>query len=438
MIAHKADNASVLQTLKNPHTPSRKQAIVFLIFTLTIAGALAVWELFINFGTLVLLADGPMTAKVNGETIECEIPPCSVSLKPRTYTVLFHRNGHFDDTQKVTVTRFAQTPLEAHFSVIPRLKKYTKTAIPTRFPLTSLFTAPQELPNFPKNATAAVFSPTAQAAIITIDDALAFYSAKTGSVTVLTISPRTPFTWAGGSVIFFGLDAAKTQTVYRYGVDADTPLVRFERALVNPKIAGDPSGNFLIVSDLDTEHVHYLVDIKNLSKKRIQLNTTAELAGFTEGYALFSETTTMGETRLTAVPLASDALGTVAPAQILPKAIGGLATRSDENHLVYLTSEKTDLDGSTSQTSIEDVISQISEISTPEGEVSDASSTDVLENISRETKYTLYLTEFDLTTQKTKTLLAIPLAESQKISEMTNIQKTIFIRVGKEIFEIVK
>ncbi len=443
----------MLELLKNPHTPSHKQAVGFLIFAFTIAGALAIWELFINFGTLVLVSDRAMTATVNGEVITCEMPPCTTKLKPRDYAVTFSRSGYFDDTQKVTVKRFTENPLTAHFSVIPTIKKYTEHTIPTSFPLTSILTAPTELPNFPKTATRAVFSPSAQAALLTIDNKLTYYSAKTGVTSQLTISPQTPYAWAegllagphasgeawvGGSVIFMGLDETKTQTIYRYGVEADTPLVRFERSLVNPKIAADLSGNFLIVSDLDTEHVHYLVDIKNLSKKRIQLNTTAELAGFADGYALFTEKTALNESRFNAVPLASDSLGAAQPTIVLPKATGEVAARSDETHLVYLTSEKTDMSGDASQTSIEDVIAQISEISSVDGDASDASTTDILENINRETRYTLYLTELDLATQKTKTLLAIPLSESQKISDMATIDNKVLLRIGKEIFEIVK
>ncbi len=425
----------MLKTLTNPHTPSKKQAIVFLIFSLSVAAGLAIWELFINHGTLVLLADGPMSAYVNGDTIECQSPPCSITLKPRQYSVTFRRAGYFDDTQSINVERFAQTPITARFSVVPTIKKYVDHAIPSSFPLSSILSAPTDLPNFPKAATRAIFSPSAQQAIVTIDSKLGLYSAKTGLVSELTITPQTRFSWAGESIVFIGLDADKTQTIYLYGATADTQIVRFERALVAPFVAADPSGDFLIVSDLDKEKVHYLVDVKNLSKKRIPLNTTAELLGFADGFAIFSEKTTLNETRINAVPLTN--YGTE-NAIVLPKAIGGIVARADDSHLVYFTKEKTDINGGASQTSIEDVISQIAQISNSDGEVSDASSTDVLDNINKESRYTVYLTELDIATQKTKTLLSIPLAENQKIIDMANVNKLLLLRIEKEIFEIVK
>lgn len=414
------------ENLIAPHTPSRKQAVIFLIIALLIAAGVAIWEVFLNRATLVLKAPAPFTAIVGSTTVACTVSPCTVELKPKNYTVLFKRSGYFDVEQKITLQRFKENTLEVEFSLIPQLRMSAKQ-LSSLFPLSSLKTAPEAYSKIPQTGAKIAFNATAEEAIIATQKNLFHYDSATQKVSEVTISVGTPFAWTGNTLIFLAFDDKNTHTLYAYGEEEDSALLYFERPLKESILFTNSSGSHALIGDKIAEgYAYYLINLKTRSRKRIPVPAHTIFESINDAFVIFSEETNPGINEYHAYPFDGD------ESIILPQAISGTTAMSDANHLLYFTAEKSDAHGDATNISIEDAISQFTL------EIGEKGIESIVDGEKKISATSVYLTELSLKTKETKTLLSISLSKNQKITEMENIEGTIFFRIDKQVWELVK
>ena len=104
-------------------------AAVFTVIILMIVGVFA-WAFWLNVGNIVVSADHSFTLDANGETHDCSGKSCSLSLPPKTYTMIAHSIGYYDETFTADVARWSDLEKAISFRVIPYLKSVTAQEVP--------------------------------------------------------------------------------------------------------------------------------------------------------------------------------------------------------------------------------------------------------------------------------------------------------------------
>lgn len=403
------------------HKPSRKQAILFFIFTLLLAAAVFTWAFFLNKGTLVAEGPAPFTIKVGTDSISCQVSPCAVSLTPRNYSVIFKKDGFFDVTQNLNINRWKELKTQVDFQFIPLLKSVGDVVLPTpSAPLRAPFIGMKSLENFPKNIKEAAFSPSGNKVLLTLGKEVYIYDVATHTVTQTTIGSGMIPTWAGEKIVFImdDLETAGKQLLKTWNDGKPETLVSFLNKFESPRLLGSPSGKkVLIENSVGSARTYYLVDIEKKTRNKLELSPQIENAKWVGDYIVFKV-----DKRIFA--LNPDTLGEV---DIPATDLENIITSNAPNLFIFLAESNQDSDKKVG-ISISDVLNETQkEITAPE--------TIAIAKI--------FLTQLNLTDKTARTLVEIPLAEGESVRRLTaepTWQALHFIlakRSGEKLFEVV-
>ncbi len=411
-----------------PHKPSRLQAVLFLIFALLVAGGLAVWQLFLNRGTLVISSDVGFEATINGRDLACEKASCSIVLEPKKYTIVMRRDGFKDDVEEVAVKRFETVTVTPKFVFIPVLQTFDTKGFSPLLPLTALKTAPAKSFKLPFKTENIFFNAAGNLAVVITDKGPYLFGAQSNSLTKLSFGTGIPFAWSGSFLAFLATNKAGGQTLFSFGAEADTPLVVFERPLTQPVLFGSSEGKFILLQDNDpTGVVYYLVDIQARTRRRLTVTANQKFVGFLGDYGIFSETEkiTAESEEKTIYKLIS--LTETATTITLPNASFS-ASAMYKNTVYYVTPQEGSEGISGGATlSIDEALSQLgSGINQATQEVSTQKIPDVRYSLSR----------FDLATQKTTPIAPLVLKSGEIVSEIVVIDDVVLVRAGGSVYAL--
>lgn len=412
-----------------PHKPSRLQAVLFLIFALLVAGGLAVWQLFLNRGTLVISSDVGFGATINGKELACEKASCSIVLEPKKYTIVMSRDGYKDDVEEVTVKRFETVTLTPKFVFIPVLEAFDTKGFSQLLPLTALKTAPAKSFKLPFKAENIFFNAAGNLAVILTDKGPYLFGAQSNSLTKLSFGTGIPFTWSGSYLAFLANNKAGGQTLFSYGAEADAPLVVFDRPLTKPALFGSNEGKYVLLQDNDPAGVvYYLVDIQARTRRRLTVSSEQTFVRFLGDYGIFSENKkeTADSEEKTSYKLIS--LNETATAITLPGASFS-ASALYKNAVYYITpQEGSDGISGGATLSIDDALNQLgSGLNQATQEVTNPQKVpDVRYSLAR----------FDLTTQKSTPVAPLVLKEGEVVSEIVVIDDVVLVRAGGSVYAL--
>jgi hypothetical protein len=378
------------------HKPSRKQAILFFIFTLLLAATVFAWAFFLNKGTLVAEGIAPFTIKVGTDSISCQTSPCPISLTPRSYDITFKKDGYSDITQNLNIKRWKELKTQVDFQFIPSLKDIGEVVLPTSSaPLRVPFIGMKRLENFPKNVKEASFSPSGNKALLTLGKEVYIYDVTTHVVTETSIGSGMLPTWVGEKIVFL-MDDSETvgkQLLKTWNDGKPEILVSFLNKFESPRLIGSPNGkDVLIENSVGSERAYYLVDTEKKTRNKLSLASQIENAKWVGDYIVFKT-----GTRIFA--LSPDTLGDV---DLPATDIENIIESSTPNSFIFLAGSNQDSDKKTG-ISISDVLNETQKEITAEKPVSSKT----------------FLTEFNLTDKTAHTLVEIPLAEGESVHRLT-------------------
>lgn len=292
------------------HKPSRKQAVLFFLFTLALAGGIIAWLFILNKGSLTIESGFPLHVSAGVEDADCAGPPCALKLTPGSYTVIIRKAGFFDDTETVHVVRGQETKITPHFQFIPVVREVGELVLPTpNAPLQPPFLGTQKLENFPKNVKDSVFSASGNNALLTIGKELYVYDVTKHEVSGINLAPDMRPVWAGEDLYFLE-NAGDKQVLKRLKNGKTEVIVSFDRPFVNPTLLGDFTGKkVLIMDETSAGFAYYLVDIERASRKRLEVSPSAKNAKWTLHHIIFEyaekvfaiDADTLAETPLSAL-----------------------------------------------------------------------------------------------------------------------------------------
>ncbi|GEM_PF-5587973 len=271
------------------HKPSKKQAVLFFLFSLALAAGVVAWTFFLNQGTLVVEGDAPFRVKAAGKQWTCENSPCSMKLAPGGHTVTLEKEGFYDDTKSAIIQRWRETKLAASFQFIPTVKEVGELVLPfASAPLKTPFIGTKKFENFPKDVRDASFSDSGNFAILKLGKERYVYDTREHTVSELEIPLDAPAAWLGDKIVFLETSSKQILFVMEPGKQPGA-TVSFMRPLGKPTLIGAPTGNKVLIRD-DDAHVFYLIDTEKLSRDRIEtLGQGAAVARWTGEYFIASD-----------------------------------------------------------------------------------------------------------------------------------------------------
>lgn len=385
--------------MNTPHQPSHRQAVIFFFFTLVLALGIFLWVFFINKGTITVTENLPLKMKVSSEDIMCTASPCGVTLAPGKYTVTLTKDGYFDYTENITVNRREVTKITPKFDFIPTLSEVTNSALPfATAPLRPPFLGQKSLTNFPKNVKAASFSASGNLALLTLGKDLYIYDVKNKTVNGVILKPDAKSVWAGEKIVFLETSESIQTLKARSPVDAKySPVASFEKPFAKPELLGDLRGEKVLISDEnEAGHIYYLVDIVKQSRKRLEIiPASATAVKWTLGHIVYQKG--VNEKVYTVDP---DTLTeTSMPAMGIENLIEPMS-----DVFFFIASEKQDTGKTKVGLSIADALEAAQqEAASPE---------------QKKIK-TVFVTQFNKKDNIARTLVEVPLKESESISRLT-------------------
>ena len=274
----------------NPHKPSRKQAIVFFIFTLLLAGGVIAWIFLINKGTVIVDGSAPFTIKIGTAETLCASAPCSLKLAPRSYSIVLSKKGFYDDLKNIKIKLWGEEKITADFKFIPTYQELGEIILPVfDAPLRPPFLEQKKFEGFPKNVKQTKFSQSGDLALITLGKELYIYYVADRVVDKTDLKPETGADWLGDKIIYLEESEQKHLLKLRDGKE-NKLLASFERPLKNPAIFGSPDGKKVLLLEFsDGKYFYYIVDTEKRSRKRLELSASARNPKWAGNYIIFEE-----------------------------------------------------------------------------------------------------------------------------------------------------
>lgn len=284
--------------MKNIHQPSRKQTVLFFILMLVIGAWIVMWVFFINKGTLTAEGPFPFSLKAGNEKIICTKSPCTAKLTPRRYTIIFKKEGFYDDAQTFAVMRGRNEKLIPRFRFIPVIREKGELVLPIEnAPLKSTFLGLKKFENFPQNFKEASFSGSGNQALLNIGKEVYIYNVQNKIVQKTDLDITFHPTWAKEDIVFFEEFEGK-QILKKWNGGKNEFLVSFERPLKNPNIIISLSGNRALIYEVhekNNRHAFYFVDFNKKSRRRLEIMENQRPTVFTPSYLFFERLKEKGE-----------------------------------------------------------------------------------------------------------------------------------------------
>ena len=380
-----------------PHKPSRKQAIVFFVFTLILAVGVVTWVFFVNKGTVSVDGAKPFNIKIGTTEISCTSPPCSLRLAPRSYNVVLSKKGFYDDLKNIKIKLWGEEKITADFKFIPTYKELGEIVLPVSdAPLRPPFLERKKFENFPKDVKQTKFSQSGDLALITLGKELYIYYVADRAVDTIDLKPETAADWLGDKIIYLEESEQKHLLKLRDGKE-NKLLASFERPLKNPTLFGSPDGKKILLSEnSDEKYFYYIVDTEKRSRKRLEISASAHNPKWAGDYMIFEEGDGVAKKVFAFNPEDS-------------KKINLLADSSEnvieikKDVLIFISGEKRDSEMANLGPSISEALEQAAK---------DTSS--IIKKIS-----SWFVTEFNVQTGKSKMLIEIPTAEGKSLHRLT-------------------
>lgn len=411
-----------MSPLQKPHQPSRRQAVIFFLFTLILAAAIFCWVFFIDKGSLIINGPAPFDVRIGVKSTPCASAPCVLKLKPKRYTVILQKEGFFEDSQVVEIKRFQNTAATANFKFIPILREASEIVLPMESaPLKPPFLGMQTLPNFPKNAKEALFSPNENKILLSLGKEFYIYDTAAKTVGETDFAPDMRPAWLNQDIVFLEKTEEK-HILKKWTVkdDKTSVLASFDRPFENPRLMGSPSGEKILIADEENSGPsYYLIDAVKKSRKKLELGPGAKKPKWTKfSDSLVFEAEESGRAKIFILN----------PANLektnIPATDSSNVEEISPHNFIFISAEKRDSEGPQVGISI----------------------TEAIEEAQKETKQALgsaphssylFIVEFSAEKGAFKTIIEIPVKAGEKIRRLTpDDQKWRFEKEGR-LFEVV-
>lgn len=381
-----------------PHKPSRKQAIIFFIFTLILTVAVVAWVFFINKGTVVVDGTASFNVKIGAFETECLTPPCSFKLTPRTQHVTFSKKGFYDDVQNIKIKRWGEATLTANFKFIPVYNEAGEIILPvSSAPMRFPFLGMKKFENFPRNTKQIEFSLSGNLALLTIGKELYIYYVADRLVDKVDLKPEMLTSWLGEELVFLEEIEGK-QFLKLHEEKQNKVLASFERPLKNPVLLGSPDNKKVLISEKsDEKYFYYLVDIDKKSRRRLEISSSAKKSKWAGNFLIFEEGDSANK-KVFALN-ADNFQKTELPAESSENVI-----MPAEDILIFISSNKQDSSRAQLGLSITEALEQAAK--------------DTTAVIKKTTSW--FVTEFNLKTNQSRMLVEIPTSEGKNPHRLTS------------------
>ncbi|MFA6520991.1 MAG: hypothetical protein WCT53_01230 [Candidatus Gracilibacteria bacterium] len=397
------------------HKPTRKQGIMFFLFTLLLVIFIFLWVFFINQGWLVVSGPAPFDINVGGSEKTCTASPCSIKLVPRKHTVSLSKEGYFEKTVPVDISMRKETKLEASFKFIPKVLEKGEMVLPFESaPLKPPYIGIPKLPNVPKSDDM-LFSPSGKLILVSIGREFFIYNFATGETTnsdLLDVKAA----WAGEDVVYLQtVDTKQALNLIKDG--KGVKVVEFDRPFKSPEIIGDSAGNnILIVENSGGDSSFYLIDLGNKTRKKLEIPKNAKNVKFAAGHLIYDDGAVENK-KVSALNLKS--LETV----ILPAIDAAGVAELGENSVIFVSKEKRQQGQPVLGVTISEAIAEAQKETVDPQPKKDISN---------------YVVEYDFSTKEINTLADITLKEGETVKKLTPYleKDRIFFEKGGKAFEI--
>lgn len=239
----------------------QKKAVIFFFFILGLCVFILLWMTVLNQGTVVISAEAPYQveafgSKVKGlEKISCGSNPCIFKLRSGKFTLVFKKEGYFEEKREISLKRGKQERLEINFQFIPKITEVEGEE--------EIF------------EEAISFDPSA---FSFLEESLA-WSFNQNQIFYLGINPET-----------------KRQTLFAYdlsqGEGESEPIAVFMREIERAQIFPAPSLKELILADqTERENTLYLINLGEKSRTKLaDFSNVTDLLWSGDGKKLVVET----------------------------------------------------------------------------------------------------------------------------------------------------
>lgn len=418
--------------MNETHRPSKIQALLFFFLMLLLAGGVFVWHFYINKGTVHFSADAPFTVLMGTKTIECPVTPCIVKLQPASYEATFQKEGYFDVQQRVTVPFMRTIMTSTLFTFKPTLRELPDVSLPLRpiatAPLRPPYLQPDKewtdggLAALIKSAKRTVVSPIKDKTLF-LEVGKALYIYTEGKTLQTTIPANGLADWMGEKIAYV-TTTGSTQTLMTASADGKDmrAVVKFERPFKNLKLFGDLKGQYVLLQEENEgTKSYYLVDTYKKTRTRMEVDSQLSFAHWTGEAMVFEKSTATGT--VTDVTIINATTGRVSATD----AINGSSVILKRSYLYYVITKQQD---DTSEHAVGISIEQA---------LKDAQAVGGIATKPEAQLKKVFLSEYDSANNRYKTLLEIPLASGEHVSNLTASGKDatlLYFEKGGRVWEI--
>lgn len=384
------------------HQPSRKQAILFFIFTMALVGFIIAWVFIINKGTLTVSGETPFMIAMGSEKRECTVSPCSVALSPGPYSVTLQKKGFFDYQETAQIRRGKASALAAAFRFVPVVEEVKNTAAISGGASIALLLQPEsasKLPGFPKNSSTYEISPAAKNILVTIGKELYVYSVADKSVAKIPLLRDSYPRWLGDDELVY-LVSGQALTVFNVTNKNSSILSLFDRPFeARTVIESTSRGEHIIIVEEGEEYLQcYLIHREKKTRQRFDIPLNSTVSN-TDHYFIYQT-----DKDVTIIDLAT------LKEQKIPAASGAAVIETSPGVLVFASKEQraegAHKVGQSINQALEDA-QKAATIATTAGEKQSL------------TKSTRYLTELEVTKNSYRTLATVTVEDGEEISDFT-------------------
>lgn len=269
----------------------RFKNFLYGIFLFCLVGFILWWMFIGEKGTLIITGDVPDIIQGSNDSLFCHTTPCQLSIRPGTYSFLFHKSGYISIEKNISVPLWSTNTIhliweeEPHllslgsirqFSPSPETISSTYTDNQQYLPITQLLAPFSDIPTS-KNTRIQVisFSPTREYTFIQTSSQKSFLQNKAGELFSLSLPAisKTPI-WISDDIFVFWEQQNTLWKLYAYHISRQTNqfvgnFYNLEHGTLIPMKNG--------VSVIEPYGM-YLVDITN-GKKQFVLDNLQIISG---------------------------------------------------------------------------------------------------------------------------------------------------------------
>ncbi|PIQ77571.1 hypothetical protein COV82_03780 [Candidatus Peregrinibacteria bacterium CG11_big_fil_rev_8_21_14_0_20_46_8] len=393
------------------HRPTRKHAVLFLIFALIVGSGIVGWTFFYNRGTLLLSGSAPFSYTIAGKEYTCTESPCGKKLAPTTYTFEAQKEGYYSYKELITIRRGELTKLSLNFTYVPVIESRGAVQLPFRnAPLTSSFIGKENIEGLPASASEISVAANNTQLFFTENGRAALFHIPTQKIKRTPYSGDDHLTWAGNNLYVLKQNSDGAKIIHWNGKE-ELLIVTYTRPFTAPQLIGSPSGRFLVIHDIaDKRHAFYIVDLKEKTRKRLPLSEEEQQILLTKNYILIKD-----KKETTAYHYQTFQKHRVEASEIT-------SISEPASHRLLFVSAR---DLATAQRDI---------ISLSIGDALEQTQENITNNLIQNSKW--FITEYDMEKKRYTTLASIAAEDLIPITRMEAEKDSIFFEKGNELFEV--